>query len=81
MRMLTSMCECALPDVVTTGRSRLWMRLFPSRRLYHCCSCDTDLFLPQALGDEAVGRNGAARFFEMTGPADLGSRPRNPSLW
>lgn len=82
MRLLTSMCDCALPDVVKTGKDRLWMRLFPSRRLYRCCSCGSDLFLPQKLGDEAVDRNGAARFFEMTDPADRASNSRrHPTLW
>lgn len=81
MKMLTSMCQCALPDVVATGKRRLWMRLFPSRRLYHCCTCDMDLFIPQALGDDAVSHNGAARFFGTTGPPELHHRQRNRSLW
>jgi hypothetical protein len=47
-------CDCGPAFLIRTNRS-WWMRWIPSRRLYYCARCDSEMFLTrEALGNFAT---------------------------
>jgi hypothetical protein len=50
---LFSSCPCGFGHLKRLQR-RLWMRLFPSRRLYRCAQCDRLQLAPRRVVEQAI---------------------------
>jgi hypothetical protein len=44
MKILFQKCDCDWKDLARVHRA-WWMRLFPSRRLYFCAICKSEIFV------------------------------------
>ncbi|RYG14294.1 MAG: hypothetical protein EON92_02680 [Burkholderiales bacterium] len=63
MKLLFRQCSCNATEFKRIPRS-LWMRAFPSKRLYYCASCDSKIFTDRDLIVQMAWENTTIKMFE-----------------
>ena len=73
MKLMFKECECHFGELSRVPRT-WWMRIFSSRRLYHCRKCESDVFANQRMVEGSSGWQTTSQkmFFQAVTPP---SRP------